>query len=197
MSAFLGKIENGSIYVTSSLRGALPDYHVAIFISTNKPTGEMWHAINPSGGWFMESKTTKNIANSISLCVCLKVGIVTDQTWGTLRTTLENVPCAGQPSVNTGEKFSCQIWVGDALLALHDAGVIQLTMGIEDIKKKLANASELNRAPATLLSWTPLPDSTQSSRAHSDPTRTWHKVLQGYISRRIGNAIFPYHKSAR
>lgn len=145
MSTIADLLEDNSIYIILSLRGAQPGFHWGFFVPTNKPHGEVWHAINPSGGWFLETKTTRGVPDSMSLCLVLKLGIATSQNWETLRTTLANVPCCGEPSLNTGEPFTCRIWVKDAILALHHAGVIHLTKSIEDIESKAFKAAELNR----------------------------------------------------
>jgi len=145
MSTVVTLLEDHSIYIILSLRGAQPGFHWGIFVPTNKPEGEVWHATNAGGGWNLENKTTRGIPNSMSLCVVLKLGIATSQNWTALHTTLANVPCSGQPSLNTGEPFTCRIWVKDAILALHNAGVIQLTAAIETIEEKAVKAAEKNR----------------------------------------------------
>jgi hypothetical protein len=146
MSNPISILENKSIYITLNLRGALPGFHKSIFVPTEKPTGEVWHATNPSGGWFLETETTATLMESLSVCVALKVGTVTDQSLMILRTTLEGVPASGEPSVNTGEAFSCTVWVKDALLALHKPMVITLVKDIETINQEAIAAGEANRS---------------------------------------------------
>jgi hypothetical protein len=146
MSNPIAMLENMSIYITLTLRGALPGFHKSIFVPTEKPTGEVWHATNPSGGWFLETETTATLMESPSVCVALKVGTVTDQSLMILRATLEGVPASGEPSANTGEAFSCAVWVKDALLALHEAGVITLIKDIETINQEAIAAGETNRS---------------------------------------------------
>lgn len=145
MSDVTAQLEDNSIYIVLSLRGALPGFHWSIFIPTNKNKGEVWHATNPSGGWFMETKTTDSLPNSKSLCLLLKLGIVTSENWQTLRSTLANVPSCGEPSLNTGEAFNCAVWVKDAILALHNAGVIHLTADVETINSAAVDTAETNR----------------------------------------------------
>ncbi|KAF2446906.1 hypothetical protein P171DRAFT_482973 [Karstenula rhodostoma CBS 690.94] len=145
MSAVANLLEDYSIYIILSLRGAQPGYHWGIFVPTNKPLGEVWHAVNRSGGWSLEIKTTNGIPSSMSLCLVLKVGTATSQNWATLRTTLANVPSSGQPSLNTREAFTCRVWVKDAILALHNAGVIRLTKAIETIEQTALETAEGNR----------------------------------------------------
>jgi hypothetical protein len=146
MSNPIAMLEDMSIYITLTLRGALPGFHKSIFVPTEKPTGEVWHATNPSGGWFLETETTATLMESSSVCVALKVGTVDDQSLMILRTTLESVPASGEPSVNTGEAFSCTVWVKDALLALQKAGVITLVKDIETINEEAIAAGEDNRS---------------------------------------------------
>jgi hypothetical protein len=144
MSNPIAILENMSIYITLTLRGALPGFHKSIFVPTEKPTGEVWHATNPSRGWFLETETTATLMESSSVCVALKVGIVNDQSLMILRTTLESVPASSEPSVNTGEAFSCTVWVKDVMLALRKAGVITLVKDIETINEEAIAAGEDN-----------------------------------------------------
>ncbi|KAF2469554.1 uncharacterized protein BDR25DRAFT_315166 [Lindgomyces ingoldianus] len=146
MSSVLAELENYSIYVILSLRGAEPGFHWGIFVPTNKPQGDVWHAVNRTGGWSLEIKTTSGIPTSISLCLCFKVGTVNAETWAKLKDTLQQVPGNGQPSPNTQEAFTCRVWVKDALLALHNAGVIRLTKAIATIEEEAIMQAEGNRA---------------------------------------------------
>lgn len=129
-----------------SLRGAEHGFHWNIFVPTDKPKGEIWHAVNRSGGWSLEIERTMGIPYLMSLCVALKLGTVTSGNWEILRTTLANVPGSGQASSNTGEAFTCRVWVKDAVLALHNAEVILLKRSIEGIEKAAVEAGESHRA---------------------------------------------------
>ena len=145
MSAVATQMENYSIYVFLSLRDAEAGFHWGIFVPTKNPLGEVWHAVNRTGGWSLEIKTTSGVPEPLSLCLLFKVGTVNSQTWDTLRSTLERVPGNGQPSPNTQEAFSCRVWVKDALLALHNAGVFRLTKAISAIEKEAIEKAEPNR----------------------------------------------------
>lgn len=105
----------------------------------------MWYAVNRTGSWSLENKTTGGIPTSISLCLAFKIGTITSQNWAAFKTTLGGVPSSGQPSVNTQEAFTCRIWVKDALLALHNASIICLAMAIRTIEEKAIEAAERNR----------------------------------------------------
>jgi len=145
MSAVTNLLENYSIYIILSLRGAQPGFHWGLFVPTNKPQGEIWHAVNRSGGWSLEIKSSGGIPSSMSLCLVMKLGTVTSQNWAALRTTLGNVPSSGQPSLNTNEAFTCRVWVKDAILALHNAGVIRLAKAIETIEQTAIATAERHR----------------------------------------------------
>ncbi|KAJ8106729.1 hypothetical protein OPT61_g9347 [Boeremia exigua] len=145
MSAVADLLENNSIYIFLNLRGALPGFHWGIFIPTNNPQGEVWHAVNRSGGWFLENKSTNGTPDPMSLCLVLKLGTVTSEHWAALRSALASVPSSGQPSLNTGEAFSCRVWVRDAVRALHDAGVIQLAKAVESIEAFALETAESHR----------------------------------------------------
>ncbi|KAF2875039.1 hypothetical protein BDV95DRAFT_306668 [Massariosphaeria phaeospora] len=145
MSSVLAQLQNYSIYVILNLRGAGPGFHWGIYVPTNKPQGDVWHAVNRTGGWSVEIKTTSGVPSSLSLCLCFKVGTVNSQNSSVLRATLRQVPGSGQPSPNTQELFSCRVWVKDALLALHNAGVIRLTMAIATIEERAIERGEMLR----------------------------------------------------
>ncbi|KAH7335091.1 hypothetical protein BKA66DRAFT_435612 [Pyrenochaeta sp. MPI-SDFR-AT-0127] len=147
MSTVTELLEDWSIYVIMSLRGANPGFHWGLFVPTNKPQGYVWHATNVGGGWTMEEKITSGIPNSMSLCLAFKVGTVNSSNWDTLRSTLHQVPAEGQPSPNTGEDFSCRTWVEDSLLALHNASIIQLSKAIQTIEEDVLRVAESNRRP--------------------------------------------------
>ncbi|KAH6644463.1 hypothetical protein C7974DRAFT_419947 [Boeremia exigua] len=125
------QLKNGMIYVLLNLRGALPGFHWSLFVPTSKPLGQVWHATNRSGGWWMETKSTSKIPGSVSLCVALELAPCAPQDWDKLCTTLGSVACG---EANSGEPFNCVMWVKDAIIALHDAGVIRLKNGVETIK---------------------------------------------------------------
>ncbi|KAF2425515.1 hypothetical protein EJ08DRAFT_594316 [Tothia fuscella] len=137
--------ENYSIYVILSLRGANPGFHWGIFCPTATPTGQVWHAINRSGGWSLELKETSGVPTSMSLCLAFKVGTVNSANWETFKQTLASVPANGQPSPNTNEEFTCRVWVKDALHALHLAGVIRLLKSIAEIELEALDKAEANR----------------------------------------------------
>ncbi|USP77105.1 hypothetical protein yc1106_04379 [Curvularia clavata] len=150
MSAVANQLENYSIYINLSLRGAQPGFHWSIFITTNKFEGEVWHAVNRNGGWSLETNTTNGVPSSMGLCLVLKLGTVSNQNWETLRTTLANIPSGGQPSLHTREIFTCRVWVKDAICALHNAGVVRLAKSIETIEKVAIEMAEDNRASVEL-----------------------------------------------
>jgi len=150
MSNVTAKLEDNSVYIFLNLRGAATGFHWGLYVPTNKPEGDVWHAINRSGGWSLETETTSGVPNSESLCLCFKVGTVNSETWNTLKIKLGQVPASGQPSPNTQEAFTCRVWVKDALLALHNAGVICLTKTIATIEADAIRQAEKNRSGVEL-----------------------------------------------
>ncbi|KAI9710956.1 MAG: hypothetical protein M1820_002393 [Bogoriella megaspora] len=138
-------LEDYSIYVILSLRGAEPGFHWGIFVPTSKPRGEVWHAVNRSGGWSVDIRTTSGVPSSVSLCLCFKVGSVTSQNWDAFKATLRGLPGSSKPSPNTREAFTCRVWVKDALLALHNARLIHLTEDISNIEQAAVEKAESNR----------------------------------------------------
>lgn len=93
----------------------------------------------------MECKTTSGIPTSVSLALAFKVGTVNEQNLSTFATTLNAVPAAGVASVNTGEAFTCRVWVKDALHALHMARVIQLLKSLQEIEEEALVLAETMR----------------------------------------------------
>ncbi|MCJ1257496.1 hypothetical protein MMC24_005322 [Lignoscripta atroalba] len=128
--AIAAQYENNAIYVILSSRGAGSGFHWGIFLPTASPEGYVWHATNREGGWKLEHKKSKQVPFSLTLILSYKVGTVNGDTWDACFNALNSVPAAGQPSVNTQERFCCRIWVKDALQALDNNRVIALTMGI-------------------------------------------------------------------
>lgn len=60
----------------------------------------------------------------LALIVLVRVGQVQNSSCAT--STIENIPVDGNPSLRTGEAFTCRIWVKDALAVLHEHGEIKL-----------------------------------------------------------------------
>jgi hypothetical protein len=137
------QFENNAIYVTMGLRGAEPGFHWGIFVPLSTPQGWVWHATNRTGGWQLEVKESSTVHTSMSLCLAFKIGAVTDvQAFGQV---LVSVPSSGQPSANTGEAFTCRVWVKDALHALHAAGIIKLEKSIDEIESEALTIAEGHR----------------------------------------------------
>lgn len=143
MSTLTGHLENHSIYIFMNLRGAEPGFHWGIFVPKNKPRGHVWHAVNRTGAWNVEAVDETEIPNIMSLCLTFKVGSI--ENWEKLVTTLGNVEGNGQPSPNTGEAITCRVWVKDALLALHNSGIVCLAKPIDTIEREAIKAAEDNR----------------------------------------------------
>ena len=145
MSSVIASLENNSIYMILSLRGAEPGFHWGIFVPTDKPEGEVWHATNRSGGWSLENRTTSGVPDSMSLCLCCKVGSIANQNLSIFNDILRSVSANGNPSPNTQETFSCRVWVKDALSALDNAGLISLRMDTSAIERDAIKEAEANR----------------------------------------------------
>lgn len=148
MSTATAEFENNSIYIVLKLRsGGPPDFHWAIFVPTAKPQGILWHATNITGGWAVETKTNYNLPLSMAFCVALRVGSITGAVddFDTLKATMEGVPGTGVSSFHTQEVFDCRVWVKDALVALQDAGIINLTVDTSTIEQDAFDKAYQNR----------------------------------------------------
>ncbi|EGD95797.1 hypothetical protein TESG_03263 [Trichophyton tonsurans CBS 112818] len=133
--------ENYSIYVMLSSRGANPGFHWGIFIPTNTPDGHLWHATDRERGWKLDQRPSKNVPYSLSLVLAHKIGAVNNTNWQTCIDTLNGIPAGPHPSPNTGETFSCRIWVKDAIIALEKNGIITLNKSIARIEEALLDAA--------------------------------------------------------
>lgn len=122
-------------------------YHWSLFVPTANPGGEIWNAIEKAGGWFLETKRSPDILNSMSIAVALKVGSVPSANLEAFNAILTSVP-TGKPSIHTNEKFDSRVWVKDSLEALRHAGFIKLKMDIEDIEDDAVAKADKNQKPA-------------------------------------------------
>lgn len=144
--AIAANYEDYSIYVILSSRGALPGFHWGIFIPTATPAGHVWHATNREGGWKLDPKPSANVPFSMSLVLAYKIGSVNQSTLQTCMSVLNGVAANGRPSPNTGEEFSCRVWVKDAIIALHNNHIIALREAISSIEAKLMNRANAHKA---------------------------------------------------
>ncbi|KAK2871592.1 hypothetical protein FQN49_003024 [Arthroderma sp. PD_2] len=138
--------ENYSIYVILSTRGANPGFHWGIFVPTDTPTGQVWHATNREGGWKLEQRPSSNVPFSMSLVLAYKIGSVNDSNWQTCKDVLSGVAAGPHPSPNTGEAFSCRVWAKDAIIALRDNGIIVLEEDLSSIEALLLSRASQHKS---------------------------------------------------
>lgn len=165
MSTLSSNFTPFSIYIVLKLRSVAPPFHWGIYIptaptsatstSSNAP-GRLWHAANRTGDWNLEAEETTGLPFDMAFCTALRVGDVStadrgaaavDDMWTACQRTLDAVPADGVPSPNTGEKFSCRVWVQDALLALETEGIVNIggMENFERIERRLVELGEGNR----------------------------------------------------
>jgi hypothetical protein len=92
--------------------------------------------------------------------VLFEVGRVHPSAFDDCRRILDGVPASGNPSPNTGETFTCRVWVKDAMYALNQARMVRLPKSVKDVEQdivKLANdrmaminRQDFNRNPAVV-----------------------------------------------
>ncbi|PYH95641.1 hypothetical protein BO71DRAFT_199916 [Aspergillus ellipticus CBS 707.79] len=128
-----------------SSRGALPGFRWGIFIPTATPIGQVWHATNREGGWKLDPKTSPNVPFSLSLLLAKKIGAVNQSNWQTCVDILDGIPADGRPSPNTGEVFSCRVWVKDAIIALQNNGIITLGKALSELEDILLEGASDNK----------------------------------------------------
>ena len=90
--------------------------------------GTYHHATNLSGGWKYEAKQAWL---EDSLVAVIRVSSISGGINAAVD-VVQSIPADGSPSPRTGEApaFSCLTWFKDALVALADAGIVQLPTGI-------------------------------------------------------------------
>lgn len=64
----------------------------------------------------------------LALIVLVRVGQC--QSYSQSEAILKTIPADGNPSLRTGEAFTCRIWVKDVLMALHENGDIEIPVNI-------------------------------------------------------------------
>jgi hypothetical protein len=136
-SEIAAQYENYSLYVMLSSRGAAPGFHWGLFIPTATPTGDVWHATNQSGGWNVTPRSSNNVPFSMSLVLAYKLASLTPSTMEACKRILDAYPYRYSHSPNTGEPFSCRVWVKDAVIELQKNGMIVLTRDYSLIEAQL------------------------------------------------------------
>ncbi|KAN0119225.1 hypothetical protein V8E51_001433 [Hyaloscypha variabilis] len=128
--------EPSAIYVTANSRGQPGTFHWGIFVSFSGDSGRLYHAINHTsvagvvGPWRFEYREINNFLTSRSLVALYRIGKVGEGSLQAVQDTIMTVPADGEPSRRTGQTFTCRIWTGDVLVALHNASLIVLTKSI-------------------------------------------------------------------
>lgn len=134
--------ENGIYIVLSALRGRAGNitYHWGLYISVNG--GWIYHATNDSADktWSVQAKNGSRIASSKNLRLALKVGSVKSTAKvGEADAILRAVPVPTdgvEYMAKYNDNFTCRIWVREALDALNEAKIVELTSSTENIEKE-------------------------------------------------------------
>lgn len=99
---------------------------------TSSTEGRYYHATNSSGGWQLEVRPTSSIMSSSTLVLAYKIGQVSSQSQ--IDQVLRDVPADGSPSLRTGEAFTCRIWAKDAVMALYNNRLLDLSADIGEFR---------------------------------------------------------------
>lgn len=145
MMSSLESLTNYSIYISLNLRGALPGFHWLIYIPTHAPTGNIWHATNRTGGWHLEAKSVADVHEPMSFCLAYRIGRIEPNDWSKVNEILLKVDASGEPSPDTSEKFSCRIWVKDAVMSLQQEGFVAGDKSVGEIEEEAIRLAEENR----------------------------------------------------
>ncbi|KAJ5413186.1 hypothetical protein N7465_005491 [Penicillium sp. CMV-2018d] len=73
----------------------------------------------------------------MSLVLAYKLGSINPSALGACEHILDHVPYDYSHSPNTGEPFSCRIWVKDALVELQKNGILVLPRDFSSIEREL------------------------------------------------------------
>ncbi|KAI2733401.1 hypothetical protein CBS147332_416 [Penicillium roqueforti] len=96
-----GLYENYSLYVLLSSRGAAPGFHWGLFIPTNTPVGDVWHATNRSGGWNVTPRSSSDVPFSMSLVLAFKLASLSTSAFEACKSILDAFPFDYSHSPNT------------------------------------------------------------------------------------------------
>ncbi|KAJ6139897.1 hypothetical protein N7471_006383 [Penicillium samsonianum] len=116
-----------------------PELPLGLFIPTTTPLGDVWHATNQSGGWNVTPRSSNNVPFSMSLVLAYKLASINPSAFEAGKSILDAVPYDYSHSPNTGEPFSCRVWVKDALAELHKNPIFMLTREFSLIKSELVD----------------------------------------------------------
>jgi hypothetical protein len=70
--------------------------------------------------------------SSSTLVLAYKIGQVSSQSQ--IDQVLRDVPADGSPSLRTGEAFTCRIWAKDAVMALYNNRLLDLSADIGEFR---------------------------------------------------------------
>jgi hypothetical protein len=115
-------------------------------MTSSAPSGDYYHASNLSGGWELKVHSTLDPLASLTLVILYKIGKTGSVS---SRTAADQVlraqPANGTASLRTGEAFDCRIWVKDAIMALHNEGIVTLQASIGEFQRPHSRARSFDR----------------------------------------------------
>ncbi|KAF4634538.1 hypothetical protein G7Y89_g3556 [Cudoniella acicularis] len=166
----MSSLASNTVYMTLNSRGMPGTFHWGVFVTSSPPRGQYYHATNKFGGWQLEAKPSSNVLSSLSLVLVYRIGSLSSQA-GRLDQVLRAVPANGSASLRTGEAFTCRIWAKDALMALHNSGIVTLSASIDKLEKqafalarRLETKIESGEGKASVLDSDPSSSSSSSRR---------------------------------
>jgi len=140
--------EESGIYVILSAIGVQNDrFHWGIYAAVDG--GQIYHATNetPDFTWKMEAKSRDKVNKSRSMRLAMKIGSVKSKAQADKAdAVLRAVPIAkyGEYIAKYNQKFTCRIWVREALEALNEAKIVEFTCDTEDIQDEaLSTVSDM------------------------------------------------------
>lgn len=81
----------------------------------------------------------------MSLVLAYKLGSINPSAMRECKHILNNVPYDYPHSPNTGEPFSCRVWVKDALVELQKKGILVLTRDLSSIERELIERANYHK----------------------------------------------------
>ncbi|KAI1962406.1 hypothetical protein LOZ58_002747 [Ophidiomyces ophidiicola] len=131
------KVEKNGLYMLLWNTGVSNKYHWSLFVALDQESGIVFHQTLLGLKWKYTAEP-RNVSNSRSLLVALKLGVVEgvdDQWMAAIKDIIRQTEVTGE--------FTCRTWALAALYNLADGGFIGLLPQWDDIQKIEQEAKDI------------------------------------------------------
>lgn len=131
------ELDQNGLYILVSDMGSDLQYHWGLYLAKTPEEGEIFHVVNnitTNHEWQYQTKHSRNVKESVTLLVALKIAVV--------------VPVLHEPlaerlgAVSTSPPITCRLWLMRALHDLDSGGLIKLKL-VTSVEQIVAEASVL------------------------------------------------------